>query len=147
MKSEPDHSDALATSRSDAEVPPAEVNSIDKQLTELRSQISDLGYEIDLFKAGVAGLMGGGIFLLLLGAGAGYDLLTGKEGVWSPLGGTHDRLLLIAWGLGIAGAVLIIRGVIQQRRRDREREARLAELERQYSRLLDRKESFPQGRA
>jgi hypothetical protein len=126
---------------------PAESNSIDKQLIELRSQISDIGYEIDLYKSGIAASMGGGLFLLLLAAGAGYDIITGKAGIWSSVGVTRDLLLFIAWGLGAAGAVLVIQGIVRQRRRDREREARLAELELQYSRLLDRKELISQGQS
>jgi hypothetical protein len=123
---------------------PAESGSIDRQLIELRSRISDLGYEVDLYKAGIASSMGGGLFLLLLAAGAGYDLITGKAGIWSPLGVTNDLLLFIAWGLGAVGAALLIRGIARQRHRDRERDAQLAELERQYARLLDRKEMISQ---
>jgi hypothetical protein len=144
VRSEHHKTDALAASESDVEAAPDELNSIDRQLIELRSQISDLGYEVDLYKAGVAASMGGGLFLLLLAAGAGYDVMKGKQGIWSPLGVTHDLLLFIAWGLGVAGTVLLIQGIIRQRRRDRARDARLAELEQQYSRLVDRKEIISQ---
>jgi hypothetical protein len=140
VESEHQQTAAITASRSDIEGAPAESSSIDKQLMELRSQIRDVGYEIDLYKASVAGSMGGGIFLLLLAGGAGYDLVTGKEGIWSPMGVTHNLLLFIAWALGVAGAALLIQGFLRHRRRDLEREARLAELQQQYALLLDRKE-------
>lgn len=142
MKSK--HHQTVAPGRGDAEIAPEELSSIDRQLIEVRAQISDLGYEADLYKAGVAASMGGGLFLLLLAAGAGYDLMTGKAGIWSPVGVTHDLLRFIAWGLGAAGAMLLIRGIARQRSRDLKREAQLAELEQQYSRLLDRKEATSQ---
>jgi hypothetical protein len=144
VESEHQQTDALTARQSDTEGAPTESSLIDKQLMELRSQISDLGYEVDLYKAGIAASMGGGIFLLLLAAGAGYDIVTGKEGIWSSLGVTRNLLLFIAWGLGAAGAVLLVQGFLTQRRRDTEREARLAELEHQYSCLLDHKEIISQ---
>lgn len=142
MKSEHHKTHALAAG--EVEGTSAESNSIDKQLMGLRSQISDLAYEVDLYKAGIAASMGGGLFLLLLAAGAGYDLMTGKGGIWSAVGVTHDLLLFIACGLGAAGVVLLTQGIIRQRRRDRDRDARLAELEQQYARLLDRKDTISQ---
>jgi hypothetical protein len=41
----------------------------------------------------------------------------------------------------------LIQGLIQQLRRDREPEARLAELEEEHSRLLDRKEAISQDQS
>jgi hypothetical protein len=146
VKSEHQESAAPAPARGGGGPAPEELNSIDRQLLEVRSRISDLGYEVDLHKAGVAASMGGGLFLLLLAAGAAYDLMTGKAGVWSPVGVTQDLLLFIAWGLGAAGAALLAQGVVRQRSRDLKREALLAELEQQYSRLLDRKEAISQER-
>lgn len=146
MNSERHQTGSLAAGQNDAQAPPTELNSIDKQLIELRSQISDLGYEVDLYKTGIAASMGGGIFLLLLAAGAGYDLITGRESIWSPIGVTHDLLMFIAWALGVAGVVLLIQGFARQRRRDRDRENRLAELERRYSRLLDDQDAISEDR-
>ncbi|HEX8183195.1 MAG TPA: hypothetical protein VF747_00540 [Blastocatellia bacterium] len=142
MKSEHHQTDALAARQADAEDPPAELISVDTQLTQLRSQISDLGFELDSQKSGIAASMGAGVFLLLLGVIAGYDLFKGNAGIWSPLGVTRDLLLFIACGLGAAGVALLIQGLIRQRRRDREPEARLAELEEEYSRLLDHREAI-----
>ena len=147
MKSEQDQADALREVQSDGEGVPTDLNSINRQLVELRSQISDLGFEMDSHKAGIAASMGAGVFMLLLGAIAAYDLWTGKSGIWAPLGVTRDLLLYIAWGLGAAGLFLLSQGLIRQRRRDRGPEVRLAELERQYSRLLDHKDSISQDRS
>jgi len=123
---------------------PAEPESIDKQLTQLRSQISDLGFELDSHKKSIAVSMGVGAFLLLLAVIAGYVLYNGKDSIWLPLGVSRNLLLFIAWGLGGAGVILLIQGLIQQLRRDHEPEARLAELEGEYSRLLDDKEARSQ---
>jgi hypothetical protein len=147
VRLEHNQADALRESQSDGEDTPTELNSLNRQLTELRSQISDLGFEMDSHKAGIAASMGAGVFILILGAIAGYDLLTGNAGIWSPLGVTRDLLLFIAWGLGGTGLFLLIQGFIRQRRRDREPEARLAELEHQYSRLLEHKESISQDQS
>ena len=146
MKSE-HQTDALAASHKDAEGAPARSDSIDKQLTHLRAQISDLGFELDSHKKSIAVSMGIGVFLLLLAAIAGYDLYNGKAGIWSPLGVSRDLLLFIAWGLGAVGVILLIQGFIQQQRRDRKPEARLAELEGEYSQLLERKESISQDQS
>lgn len=126
---------------------PAESDSIEKQLTHLRSQISDLGFELDSHKKAIAVSMGVGVFLLLLAVIAGYDLFTGKDSIWLPLGVTRTLLLFVVWGLGAVGVVLLIQGSIQQLRRDREPEARLAELEEEHSRLLDRKEAISQDQS
>jgi hypothetical protein len=143
VKPEHNQADALR----EGEGIPAELNSINKQLTELRSQISDLGFEMDSHKMGIAASMGAGVFMLLLGMIAGYDRLAGNARIWAPLGITPDFLLLIALGLGVAGLFLLIQGYIRQRRRDREPEVRLAELQRQYSRLLDHKDSLSQDQS
>jgi hypothetical protein len=105
----------------------------------LRSRISDLGFELDAEKAGLGLAMGAGVFLILLAALAGYDLMTGKAGMWMAIGITRDTLNLVAYGCGGVGVGLIAYALIRRLRRDRKREAELAELEQQYSRLLDHK--------
>lgn len=105
----------------------------------MRSRISDLGFELDAEKAGLGLAMGAGVFLILLAALAGYDLMTGKAGVWIAIGITGDTLNLAAYGCGGVGVGLIAYALIRRLRRDRKREAELAELEQQYSRLLDHK--------
>ena len=83
--------------------------------------------------------MGAGVFLILLAALAGYDLMTGKAGIWMAIGITRDTLYLVAYGCGGVGVALIAHALIRRLRRDRKREVELAELEQEYSRLLDHK--------
>ncbi|MFL6216946.1 MAG: hypothetical protein ACJ74J_23890 [Blastocatellia bacterium] len=110
-------------------------DDLEKRLVELRGRISDLGYEADAGKA-VDGLtMGGGVFVLLLGLLAAYDLLNGRTGIYAPLGITRDLLQWIAWGGIGLGALAILRTVMRRRRRDRSREIELAALEEEYARL------------
>src|SRR5215468_1205453 len=78
--------------------------SIDVQLRNLRSNISDLGYEVDSFKAKTAAALGLGVFLLLLSAGAAYDLISAKQLVWQLLGVSREVFTLIT---AIAGSVAI----------------------------------------
>ena len=110
-------------------------DDLEKRLVELRGRISDLGYEADAGKA-VDGLtMGGGVFVLMLGLLAAYDLLNGRTGIYAPLGITRDLLQWIAWGGIGLGALAILRTVMRRRRRDRSREIELAALEEEYARL------------
>jgi hypothetical protein len=126
-------------SQNQSETAPDESSSTEKQITEVRSRISDLGFEMDAEKAGLGMAMGAGVFLILLAALAIYDLLTGKAGVWVAIGITRDTLNLAAYGCGGVGIALIAYALIRRLRRDRKREAELDELEREYSRLLDHK--------
>src|ERR1051325_10497850 len=82
---------------------PGKPGDLEKPLIEVRGRISDIGYEIDADKAGIGLLMGGGVFLLLLGGLAIYDLLNGQTGIYQPLGITRDMLTWIAWGCGGLG--------------------------------------------
>ena len=107
----------------------------DRRLIELRGRISDLGYEADAGRATDGLMMGGGVFLLLLGLLAAYDLLNGKAGIYAPLGVTRDTLQWVAWGCGGVGAVFILRVLMSRRRRDHSRDAELAALEEEYARL------------
>jgi hypothetical protein len=109
----------------------------EKQLIELRGRISDIGYEIDSAKAVSGMLMGGGVFLLLLGLLAAYDLFKGKAGIYAPLGITREMLKWIALGGGGLGVVAILKAVLG-RGRDRAREVELAELTEEYARLKER---------
>jgi hypothetical protein len=124
------------------EAAPDEIASIDKQVVAARSRISDLGFEIDSYKASAGLAMGGGVFLILLAALAGYDLLTGKSGIWLAVGVTRDTLIWIAYGFGVAGAALIALALARHYRRDHKRETELADLEQEYARLLDLKDSI-----
>jgi hypothetical protein len=117
---------------------------LEKQMTELRGRISDIGYEIDTSKAMAGYMMGGGVFLLLLAGLAAYDLLNGKAGIYQPLGITRDMLKWIAWGCTGSGVAAILQTVMHRRRRDRARENELAGLEEDYARLKERHERLSQ---
>jgi len=126
---------------SDAESPSTSVTAPagegEPRLIELRGRISDIGYEIDSAKAVSGMLMGGGVFLLLLGLLAAYDLFNGKAGIYAPLGITREMLKWIALGGGGLGAVAILKAVLS-RGRDRAHEVELAELTEEYARLKER---------
>jgi len=125
--------------QSETEIAPDESSSTEKHIIEVRAAISDLGFELDAEKAGLGVAMGAGVFLILLAALAGYDLMTGKAGVWIAVGITRDTLNLIAYGCGGVGLALIAYALSRRLRRDRKREAELNKLEQEYSRLLDHK--------
>lgn len=131
--------------RDSLQIEPGELNLIEERMKELRSRISDEGQEIDTYKARTAAAMGGGIFLLLLAAGSIYDLFTGNTSIWSALDITREHLYLIAGGLTGASLTLLVMAALRERRRDRSREERLAELERELAQLLDRKEAISQA--
>ena len=130
--------------QSDIEIAPDESSSIEKRILEVRAAISDLGFELDAQKVGLAMAMGAGVFLILLAALAGYDLLTGKAGVWMAIGITRDMLNTIAYGSGGVAVALITYAIVKRLRRDRKRERELSKLEEEYSRLLDHKKSLLQ---
>ena len=125
--------------QSETETAPDESSSTEKRIIEVRAAISDLGFELDAEKAGLGLAMGAGVFLILLAALAGYDLMTGKAGVWIAVGITQDTLNLVAYGCGGVGVALIAYALTRRLRRDRKREAELNKLEQEYSRLLDHK--------
>jgi len=117
---------------------PDNCESIDDQLRNLRSNISDLGYEIDSFKAQTAGALGLGVFLLLLAALAGYDLFSGKQVVWQMLGVSRAALRWIAGIIGVAAVMLLLYGLLRIKRSDNEASARLEQMEQQYAELVER---------
>jgi hypothetical protein len=137
------HSSSLSSADSQAsgESPSTPPDKADQRMMELRGRISDLGFEMDAEKTGAAGMMGLGVFLFLLAALAAYDLLTGKAGVWASIGITRDTLSWIAYGLGAAAVLLVVLALRQRGRRDRVREAELVELQEEYARLLEQKNS------
>jgi hypothetical protein len=106
-----------------------------KRLAEVRSQISDIGYEIDAGKAVMALTVGGGTFLALLGLLAAYDFLSGRAGIYAPLGITRDTLKWIAIAGCVLGAAALSQALMRRKVRDRNREAELARLEDEYARL------------
>jgi hypothetical protein len=117
---------------------PENYESIDDQLRNLRSNISDLGYEIDSFKAQTAGALGLGVFLLLLAALVAYDLFSGKQVVWQMLGVSRAALRWIAGVIGGIGVILLSYGLLRIKRSDNEASARLEQMEQQYAELVER---------
>jgi len=112
--------------------------------TELRSRIGDAGDAIDRYKAKTAAAVGGGVFLLLLAAGAAYDLLNGKTVLLTALNLSRTQFTYIASGLGLAGFALVGLAFSYERRRDRAGEARLAQMEEE---LADKLQAKRQGDA
>lgn len=122
------------------------VESLDTQLSNLRSGISDLGYQIDSYKTKTAAALGAGVFLLFLAALAVYDLAVGKGGVWLMVGITGEALTWLAIGLGITATILLMVGLRRVSQTDAETSARLESLEREYAELLERRDSGAGGR-
>jgi hypothetical protein len=112
----------------------------DAELQSLRSQISDLGYQIDSYKTKKAAAFGLGVFLLLLAIGAVYDLVTGHSGVWMTLGISRDSLTWIAGGLGVVSLALLGFGAGLVMRGDKSLPARLEEMESEYAELVESNE-------
>jgi hypothetical protein len=116
---------------------PGNVETRDAQLASLRSTINDLGHQVDSYKSKTAAALGGGVFLLLLSAGAAYDLVVQKSASWLMLGVTRDTLTLIAYGLGGLAIMLVLLGLLRIRRRDTSLDQKLDKLEQEYAEMLE----------
>lgn len=119
----------------------------DDQMRQLRSDISDLGHELDARKMAEAAAMGGGVFSALLAGGAAYELTAGNAGVWMEFGIDRETLTLIALGLGALAVALLGWAIVRRRRGNPELEEKLSALEQQYADLRDRKKSLEPGPA
>lgn len=122
------------------------VESLDTQLNDLRSGISDLGYQIDSYRTKTAAALGAGVFLLFLAALAAYDLVAGKRGVWLMAGVSGDALVWLASGLGITATILLMVGIRRVRQTDTSIRSRLDSMEREYAELLERRDSRANSR-
>lgn len=125
---------------------PDNVDSLDKQLSTLRSGISDLGYQIDSYKAKTAAALGAGVFLSFLAALAAYDLAAGNGGVWLIVGITREALVWMARGLGVAAAILLVAGFRRVRKSDTVIRARLDSMEREYAELIELRDAGSRSR-
>src|SRR5882762_2363431 len=114
---------------------PDHVEPRDTQLEKLRSSINDLGHQVDSYKTKTAAALGGGVFLLLLAAGAAYDLVARKSASWLMLGETRTW---IAYGLGISAIILVFLALVRIRRRDINLDVRLDQMEQEYAEMLER---------
>jgi len=117
---------------------PDNVEPPDAQLEKLRSSINDLGHQVDSYKIKTAAALGGGVFLLLLAAGAAYDLAAHKSASWLMLGVTRGTLTWIAYGLGSCSIILVFLAIVRIRRRDTNLDVRLDQMEREYAEMLER---------
>jgi hypothetical protein len=122
-------------------------DTLDAQLRNLRSSISDLGYEVDSYKTRTAAALGAGVFLLFLAAGAAYDLVAGKGGAWSFLGVTRQTLVWIAGGLGAGAVILLLVGFRRVKLSDSGLRAKLDLMEREYAELLERMNDAARSRS
>ena len=114
-------------------------------MKELRSLISEEGQALDAYKATTAAALGMGVFLGLLVLGGGYEIMANNTRLWLGLGVTR---LMIYWMTGLlafASLALFAIAAVRERRRDRNREARLDKLEGELAELLDRKEAIVEG--
>ena len=120
---------------------PDNVESLDAQLKYLRSSISDLGYQVDSSKTKTAAALGAGVFLLLLAAGAVYDLVAGKGSVWFMLGVTREALIWITVGFAAIATILLAFGFHRVRQSDVSAKARLEQMEQEYADVVERRDA------
>ncbi|HWP42111.1 MAG TPA: hypothetical protein VNO14_02660 [Blastocatellia bacterium] len=118
-----------------------QLSDIDRQLGELRQQISDAAQQADGYRAKTAAALGGGVFLLLLAIGACYEILAGNPSVWATIGVTGDGFYILAAVLVVSSLGLLILAWSRERRRDRAREAWLDGLEQEFAELMERKKA------
>ena|SRR5262249_21057301 len=121
-------------------------DSLDVQLRNLRSSISDLGYEVDSFKARTAAALGLGVFLLLLSAGAAYDLFSARQLVWQMFGVSRESLKWIAAVVGFAAISLLVYGILRIKGSDTAASTRLEQMEQQYAELVERQNALARNR-
>jgi len=116
------------------------VHSLNDQLNELRSSISDLGYQVDAYKTKTAAALGAGVFVLSLAALGAYDLVASNGGVWLNLGLSRENVVWISSALGAGAAILLILGFLRVRASDNGVRAKLERMEREYAELLERRD-------
>jgi len=116
---------------------PDSVSTLEERRRDLRNQISDLSSEVNTQKAKAGAALGGAAFLVLLSLGASYDLARDNLAPWLMLGLDRQLLKLIALATGVAAMLLLLAGLWKLLPESRRREARLADLEREYDDLID----------
>ena len=106
--------------------------------SSLESRIKELGAEADSYKAGSAAAFGGAVFLLLIAAGAAYDIITRKASLWRAVGVSREGLHWLAGLFVVAGAALLGLGIVRTRRGDPARDETLARLEEELANLREK---------
>ena len=119
----------------------AQTDSIDRRVRDLRAHISDVGDQVDAYKAKTAAAMGGAVFCLLLSLGGLYDIVMGKAWLWTAVGISREAFYWLVAALGICSIMLFAMALVRERRRDMLRESRLAEIEQELCDLQGRAES------
>jgi hypothetical protein len=104
----------------------------------LKSQIQELGEQIDSYKAKTAGALGGAVFTLLLAAGGVYDLLNGKTSLWSGIGISKELFKWLVPGLAACSLALFALAWVRESKRDRGLNSTLEDLEEELAELRER---------
>jgi hypothetical protein len=115
--------------------PTARSDSNNQAVVALRDSIRQLGDSVDSYKAGTAGAMGAGVFLLLLALGGAYDLINHNTSISSAIGISQNVFRGLVVALGIGGAALLLLGLVRQHLRDHDREEQLASMEQELASL------------
>lgn len=108
-------------------------------LASLKLEISELGSQVDSYRAKTAGALGGAVFLLLLAAGGAYDVINHNNTIGFAIGISPTGFQAVVIALGVVGLVLALVGIFRQTRRDTSLELRLAQLERD---LVDHQDRY-----
>jgi hypothetical protein len=125
--------------------PGAQTNPIDHRVRDLRAHVRDVGDEVDAYKAKTAAAMGGAVFCLLLSLGGLYDIVTGNASIRSAVGVSRQTFYGLVAGLGTLSIALFVIALVRERRRDLQRESRLAEVEQELCDLQQEVKSSGRG--
>lgn len=121
-----------------------EIRLIEEHLRDLGERISDAGRELDAYKTKTAAALGAGAFLFLLAIGGVYDIASNNLTLWFSVGVTREKLYWLTGALAFASLALFALALTRNRLRDVEAEERLAEMEREFAGLLDRRDEISQ---
>ena len=75
--------------------------------------------------------------MLLLALGGAHDVFSHNTSISGAIGISQDAFRGVVIALGVAGASLMLLGAIRRWRRDRDSEARLADMQQELARLED----------
>jgi hypothetical protein len=115
----------------------AQTDSIDHHVRDLRAHVRDVGDEVDAYKAKTAAAMGGAVFCMLLSLGGLYDIVTGNASIRTAVGVSRETFYGLVGALGTLSITLFLIALVRERRRDLQRESRLAEVEQELCDLQE----------